>query len=132
MITIGKLAEASGCGIEAVRFYEREGILPIPQRRGRYRLYDADDVVRVRFVRRARDLGFGLDVVRKLLLLTDGGGDCDDARQLAETNLASVRAKIVDLQRMETVLAQTVVACKDGHAPNCPLLVALGSSGDIA
>lgn len=132
MITIGKLAEASGCGIEAVRFYEREGILPIPQRRGRYRLYDADDVVRVRFVRRARDLGFGLDVVRKLLLLADGGGACDDARQLAETNLVSVRAKIADLQRMEAVLSQTVVACMEGHATGCPLLVALGSSGDIA
>lgn len=132
MMTIGKLAAASDCGVETIRFYEREGVLPLPRRQGRYRLYDDGDVVRVRFVRRARDLGFGLDVVRKLLSLADGGGICEDARRLGEINLASVRAKIADLRRMESALEEMIRSCEAGDAPACPLLATLSDGSDIA
>jgi MerR family mercuric resistance operon transcriptional regulator len=121
-IPIGELSRRTGCNIETIRYYERIGVMPAPPRRGRYRSYGADDVGRLGFVRRARELGFTLDDVRALLGLAAGGqASCAEVRDLAATHLRDVRARIADLKRMERVLAESVRACDAGD-PGCPLI----------
>ncbi len=110
-IRIGELAQRTGCNTETIRYYERIGLLPAPIRSaGRYRLYDAGDVGRLVFVRRARALGFTLNEVRALLALStrDGEAACPEVRELAAAHLGEMRAKIADLQAMERVLADAV------------------------
>jgi MerR family mercuric resistance operon transcriptional regulator len=125
-IPIGELSRRTGCHIETIRYYERIGLLPIPPRRGRYRSYDEQDVARLGFVRRARELGFTLQEVRGLLgLANDEQASCAGVRELAATHLVDVRARIADLKRMERVLANSVRACDAGKDPGCPLIDAL-------
>ncbi|MFN4175550.1 MerR family transcriptional regulator [Phenylobacterium sp.] len=125
-IPIGELSRRTGCNIETIRYYERIGLMPPPPRRGRYRSYGPDDVGRLGFVRRARELGFTLDEVRALLGLAAGGqAACAEVRTLAASHLQDVRARIADLRRMERVLADSVRACDAGQDPGCPLIQAL-------
>ena len=125
-IQIGELSRRTGCNIETIRYYERIGLMPTPPRRGRYRSYGVDDVGRLGFVRRARELGFTLDEVRALLGLAVGGHtSCAEVRNLAASHLKDVRARIADLKRMERVLADSVRACEAGQDPGCPLIEAL-------
>src|SRR5258708_24891022 len=110
---IGVLSRQSGVNIETVRYYERAGLLAKPARSlGGYRLYQSGDIDRLRFIRRARDLGFSLDEVRRLLDLADRKSrSCRRVHDIAVEHLAEVRAKIADLQRMERVLGTMVKAC---------------------
>jgi MerR family mercuric resistance operon transcriptional regulator len=125
-VPIGELSRRTGCNIETVRYYERIGIIPPPARRGRYRSYEAHDVARVSFVRRARELGFTLDEVRALLALADRSEtSCAEVRDLAAAHLKDVQARIADLRRMENALAVSVQACRAGHNAGCPLIDAL-------
>ena len=125
-IPIGELSRRTGCNIETIRYYERIRLLPSPPRRGRYRSYGAEDVGRLAFVRRARELGFTLDEVRNLLGLAAGGQSaCGEVRALAASHLEDVRGRIADLKRMERVLADSVRACDAGQDPGCPLIQAL-------
>ncbi|WP_068878770.1 MULTISPECIES: helix-turn-helix domain-containing protein [unclassified Phenylobacterium] len=125
-IQIGELSRRTGCNIETIRYYERIGLMPAPPRRGRYRSYGGDDVGRLGFVRRARELGFTLDEVRALLALAAGGqASCAEVRDLAASHLQDVRARIADLKRMERVLAGSVRACEAGQDSGCPLIHAL-------
>ena len=127
-IQIGELSRRTSCNIETIRYYERIGLLPVTPRRGRYRSYGREDVARLGFVRRARELGFTLDEVRALLGLAAGGqASCTEVRELAASHLQDVRARIADLRRMERVLADSVRACDAGQDPGCPLLDALGA-----
>jgi MerR family mercuric resistance operon transcriptional regulator len=132
-IQTGELSRRTGCNIETIRYYERIGLLPAPPRRGRYRSYGTEDVARLGFVRRARELGFTVDEVRALLGLAAGGPEsCAEARELAASHLKDVRARIADLKRMERVLANSVRACGAGENPGCPLLDALAAEMRIA
>ena len=127
-IQIGELSRRTGCNIETIRYYERIGLLPTPLRRGRYRRYASDDVARLGFVRRARELGFTLDEVRALLgLAANGERSCSDVREVAASHLRDVRERIADLKRMERVLADSVRGCDAGSSAGCPLLDALGA-----
>src|SRR3546814_20054835 len=132
-IQIGELSRRTGCNIETIRYYERVGLLPIPQRRGRYRSYAREDVARLGFVRRARELGFTLEEVRALLgLAVIGEGRCADVREVAASHLREVRERIADLKWMERVLADSVRACDAGLDSGCPLLAALGAELRVA
>ena len=126
-IPIGELSRRTGCNIETIRYYERIGVLPPPRRNGRYRSFDADDVARLVFVRRARELGFTLDEVRALLKLAAAGdrGTCAEVREISVAHLSDVRARIADLRAMERVLAAAVRQCDSGQQPGCPLIDAL-------
>jgi MerR family mercuric resistance operon transcriptional regulator len=125
-IAIGELSRQTGNHIETIRYYERIGLIPAPPRHGRYRSYGPEDVGRLRFVWRARKLGFTLDEVRALLGLAKGGGkSCREVRSLAAAHLADVQAKIADLHRMEAALADSVRACDRGNIPACPLIESL-------
>jgi len=125
-LPIGELSRRTGCNIETIRYYERIGLIPPPPRRGRYRSYGGEDVARLGFVRRARELGFTLDEVRALLGLAAGGQTtCAEVRDLAAAHLTDVRARIADLRRMERVLADSVRACDAGEDAGCPLVETL-------
>ena len=126
----GELAKRTGCNLETVRYYEKIGILPAPPRtEGGHRSYDLSHERRLRFILRARELGFTLDEVRALLCLADDrNAPCAEARDLAAAHLADVRAKIADLKSMERVLKDMVAQCADGTLPECPLIEILFSS----
>lgn len=122
-----ELARRTGSNLETVRYYEKVGLLPEPPRTaGGYRSYDTTHERRLRFVLRARELGFSLDEIRALLRLVDERDQpCAEARAVAATHLQDVRAKIADLKRMERVLKDVVVQCGDGTLPECPLIETL-------
>lgn len=125
-LTIGALARMAAVNVETIRFYQRKGLLPQPDRPyGSIRRYEEADVARVRFIKSAQRLGFSLDEVAGLLKLEDGT-HCDEAREAAEQKLRDVRAKLADLRRMEIVLQQLVEQCRElSGTVRCPLIVAL-------
>ena len=127
--TIGAVARKAGAGIDTIRYYERAGLLPAPRRRASgYRDYGVDTVARLRFIRRAKDLGFTLEEIRELLALsTDRERGVKSAKQRAEARLAQVEQRIRELQRVRRGLKQLIAACP-GHGPleQCPILRALG------
>lgn len=125
-LTIGAFARAAGVNVETIRFYQRRGLLPEPDRPyGGIRRYGAADVARVKFVKSAQRLGFSLDDIAQLLKLADGT-HCAQARRLGEQKLAEVRIKLTDLTRMEAVLARLVEECgAGGGTRSCPLIQAL-------
>ncbi len=128
-LSIGKLAAASGFGVETLRFYEREGLLPEPPRTASgYRVYPVDSVPRMRFVRRAKELGFSLQEIRELLRLQDGGGRRREVRELTAAHLAEVERRIADLQRVRDVLAGLRDCCDGrGAVQGCPIIEAIAS-----
>jgi MerR family mercuric resistance operon transcriptional regulator len=124
-----ELARRTGCNLETVRYYEKVGLLPEPPRTaGGYRNYDTTHERRLRFVLRARELGFSLDEIRELLRLVDERDQpCAEVRTVAAAHLGDVRAKIADLRRMERVLKDVVAQCAGGTQPECPLIETLFS-----
>jgi MerR family mercuric resistance operon transcriptional regulator len=127
-IAIGELSRRTQCNIETIRYYERIGLLPQPRRtKGRSRRYDNDDVARLRFIRRARQLGFTLGDVRALVRLAEAGDGhvCAEARKLLTPHVADIRAKIADLREMERVLSAALCECEAGRQPRCPLIEVL-------
>ena len=125
-IAIGKLSERSGVKVETIRYYERIGLIPAPMRTaGRHRLYGADDVKRVMFVRRSRELGFSLGEIRDLLRLAERRRSCGEVRQMTLAHVDRIRQKIADLQRMQRLLRDTASQCQGSEAPECPILEVL-------
>ncbi len=124
---IGELSRRTRVNIETIRYYERTGVLPHPPRtEGGRRVYGEDDLKRVGFVRRCRELGFALDSVREMLRMVDGGDvTCDQVREIATDHLGDVRARIADLKNMEKTLGATVSRCAGGETPDCPILETL-------
>ena len=128
LLTIGQLAQQAGVGIETVRFYERQGLLEEPDRRASgYRQYPPDVVARLRFIRRAKELGFTLKEIKELIALRlDPGATGADVRRQAEAKLADIAAKIRDLERMQAALRRLTTACHGhGSLAGCPILDAL-------
>lgn len=123
------LARATSCNLETIRYYENIGVMPDPPRTAAgYRIYDDGHVRRLRFILRARALGFSIEEIRALLQLLDSGNQtCAEVKARTEQHLADVRAKIADLQRIERVLATTAASCAGDDAPDCPIIEALGS-----
>ena len=129
MYSIGVAAERSGVMIETIRYYEREGIVPRPDRSpaGR-RVYTDDGIARLRFVKRCRDLDFPIPEARSLLGLTDGSqASCSSAHSIAKEHLQLVQGKIADLKRMETALEDLIELCSNDDGV-CPILHELLSS----
>jgi MerR family transcriptional regulator, mercuric resistance operon regulatory protein len=125
-LSIGTLSRRTGVHIETVRYYEKIGLLPPPPRtEGGHRLYSDDQLKRMTFIRRSRELGFTLDEIRNLLGLVEGGYTCGEVRNAALTHLKDIRRKIADLRRMERTLAETAARCEGGDAPECPIMDAL-------
>ena len=127
-LTIGAFAGMAGVNVETIRFYQRKGLLPEPDRPyGRIRRYGEPDVARLKFVKSAQRLGFSLDEVAGLLKLEDGT-HCDDARVLAEQKLEDVRGRLADLHRIESALERLVEdCCATRGTVTCPMIAALQS-----
>ncbi|MFT7400861.1 MAG: MerR family mercuric resistance operon transcriptional regulator [Hydrogenophaga sp.] len=125
-LTIGALAIQAQVGVETIRFYQRKGLMHEPERlSGSVRRYGRQDLGRVRFIKSAQRLGFSLDEIAQLLTLEDGA-HCNEAREQAELKLTDVRAKLVDLQRIETALVDLVDRCCAARGNvNCPLIATL-------
>lgn len=125
---IGTLAERTGTNTATIRYYEQIGLLPRPDRQhGNQRRYGDDDVRRLTFIRRCRDFGFSIEQVRTLVsLVQDRSRSCLEARDLAQSHLAAVRAKLRELEALEISIAQFVDACDaecvGGPGPDCVIL----------
>lgn len=127
-MTIGTLAKLAGVGVETVRFYEREGLLQQPHRPGRgFRRYTPETVRRVRFIRRAKALGFTLDEIRDLLTLrSQPGAPCSAVREQAQAKARSIDEKIRELQKLRDAVSSLVDACAgDAAVVECSILGAL-------
>lgn len=125
-LTIGALAHAAQVNVETIRFYQRKGLMPEPDRPlGGIRRYAVEDLSRVSFIKSAQRLGFSLDEIADLLVLDDGAS-CDKARTKAQDKLTDVRSKLNDLQRIERVLAALIGQCDRSRGKvRCPLIAAL-------
>lgn len=127
-LTIGQVAHRSGVGIETVRFYEREGLLAKPERTASgYRNFDEEVIVRLKFIHRAKELGFTLNEIKELLSLrVDPDTSCEDVRARAEIKIVDIEDKIRTLQRMKKALVRlTQGCCEKGGGAECPILDAL-------
>ena len=129
-MTIGHLAKQAGVNLETVRYYERRGLLPKPPRSASgYRLFPTDSARRLRFIRRAQELGFSLKEIRELLSLrVSHTTTSKDIRVLAESKIADIDAKIRSLESMKRTLRKLTAVCR-GCAPlaACPILESLDS-----
>ena len=126
-LTIGKVAEQTGCHIETIRYFEKEDLSPPPGRSaGGHRLYSTDLIERLVFIRRSRELGFTMQEIRELLSVVDGRQvSCERVKNLADTHLKDIRSKISDLRRMETTLRELSNQCSGDDVPECPIIEAL-------
>ena len=125
---IGELARAAGVAIDTVRYYERQGLLPLPGRTASgYRQYGHDDAARLRFVRRAKALGFTLEEIRELLgLSARREADMAGMKAAAMQKLADIDDKLAELQRMRAGLDSLIASCPGhGALEHCPILDAL-------
>ncbi|MBY0230338.1 MAG: heavy metal-responsive transcriptional regulator [Gemmataceae bacterium] len=129
-LTIGQVAKKADVGVETIRFYEREGLLAPPARRGSgvgYRQYGQEAVERLLFIVRAKGLGFALSEIKELLRLhADQGAARSEVKRRAEEKAAAIAERIADLGRMQEALAKLIAAC-DGEGPldGCPIIAAL-------
>jgi MerR family copper efflux transcriptional regulator len=125
-MTIGRLAKRAGVNIDTIRYYERSGLLPEPSRRlSGYREYGPTDVARLRFIMRAKDLGFTLAEINELLSLS-ADRDVSGVKRRAEAHLEHVEQKIKELQRVRRGLKMLITACPGhGDPERCPIIAAL-------
>ncbi|MBO6519269.1 MAG: heavy metal-responsive transcriptional regulator [Rhodospirillales bacterium] len=128
MLNIGEAARQGGVTVETLRYYERQGLIASPDRgRNGYRKYAPEVVRRIRFIKRAQDVGFTLrDVGELLSLRADAGASCGDVRHRALGKLSEIEEKIEVLSRMRDVLGTWTAACPStGPVDACPILDAL-------
>lgn len=125
-LTIGRLARAAGVNLETVRYYQRRRLLAEPSAKaGAFRVYPAEAAARIRFIKRAQDLGFSLREITGLLALQDGA-DRAAVRAIAGERLAQIRRKLDDLKRMERTLDHLIEHCAAVRGKHrCPIIAAL-------
>ncbi len=131
-LTIGKLARAAGVPVETVRFYERKGLIADPPRRSSgYREYSEDVVRRLRFIRRAKELGFSLREIEELLALRTGPATCGEVREQISAKLADINERVRDLNRMGSALAELHTLCESTDPlGDCPILESIEETHD--
>ena len=132
-LTIGQLASRAEVGVETLRFYERRGLIADPPRRpSGYRQYPPETVDRLRFIRRAKELGFSLDEIAELLTLRSSPAENrGQVRRTARAKIADIEQRIADLERMRRTLLKLTDACEHGRASEeCPILAALDGSAE--
>lgn len=126
--TIGQLAKAAGVGVETIRYYQRRDLLPVPEVASGFRTYPANLAERIRFIKRAQELGFSLDEIANLLML-ENGNDRQAIRAVAHERLLQVQTKLADLHKMEDMLTQLIHQCASStQQVQCPIIQALASS----
>lgn len=117
-LTISRLATLSGIGVETVRYYQRIGLIVEPPKPEHgYRIYPEEIIRKLKFIQRAKQLGFTLAEIRELLKLD--GADCEQTREIASHKLVSIRQKIIDLTTMGTALEDLLSSCESNTLSNC-------------
>lgn len=125
--TIGALAKAAGVHVETVRYYQRRGLVSEPKRQtGSVRRYGDEAVKRLRFIRRAQELGFTLEEIKILVRLGETP-NCRDAKTLAARKLGLVESRLEDLRRMQSALKSLVSQCETGRERSCPIIEVLSN-----
>ena len=124
---IGQMSRRTGVNIETIRYYERIGVMPQPDRtEGGNRQYNEEQLKRLYFIRRSRELGFSLQEIRALLEMADRSDfTCGEAHELTVGHLAAVKDKIASLKKLEKTLAAMLAECSRGDVPECPILETL-------
>jgi MerR family mercuric resistance operon transcriptional regulator len=133
-LTIGQVARSAGVGVETVRFYERRGLIEEPARReSGYRQYPEDVVARLRFVKRAKELGFSLKEIKELLdLRVDPTTTCAEVKRQAEAKIGDIEERIRTLKRMKKALVKLTAVCSGrGPTTECPILDALDREEEV-
>jgi Cu(I)-responsive transcriptional regulator len=130
-VNIGAAAAASGVAAKMIRRYEAIGLLrPAPRRPNDYRDYGERDVHELRFIKRARRLGFSMDEIGALLALwRDRARPSRDVRRIAEAHVDDLEARIAEMQAMAATLRQLVLKCHGDDRPDCPILEDLAQGG---
>ena len=130
---IGEASKATGVSAKMIRHYEAIGLIPAAGRRdSNYRDYAADDVHRLGFIRRARDLGFSIDEIRDLLKLwADRRRSSRDVKALTLSHLAELDRKIAELGEMRATLAHLAHCCDGGDRPDCPIIDSLAGAAPL-
>jgi Hg(II)-responsive transcriptional regulator len=127
--TIGQLARAANVGVETIRYYQRRDLLPVPKVASGFRTYPEALVERIRFIKRAQELGFTLDEIATLLQLEDSD-DRIAIRKVAADRLQQVEGKLADLQKMQKMLSDLIHECEGtGKSKACPIIFALADGG---
>ena len=129
-LKVGEVAKHAGVNLQTIHYYERRGLLPKPARTGsNYRAYPEDAVLRVRFVKRAQELGFTLREIKELLSLRAAPrARCADVRNRAEAKVQDIDAKVRTLRAMRKALTKLIGECSGkGPVTQCPILEALDS-----
>ncbi len=124
---IGEMSRRTGVNIETIRYYERIGVMPRPVRsEGGHRVFSDEQLRRLSFIKRSRELGFSLSEIRAMLRLVDEGTlTCAEIHAMTSVHLKAVHRKISDLRRLERVLQSMVAECTRGEVPDCPIIDAL-------
>jgi Cu(I)-responsive transcriptional regulator len=127
LLSIGKLAKATGTKVETIRYYESVGLLAPPGRtKGNYRAYSAQHLARLSFIRRARALGFSIDQVQELLKLADQKDiSCKAVDTIAREHLAEIDRKLRDLNTLRSELSSVIVQCGQGTISECRIIETL-------
>jgi MerR family transcriptional regulator, mercuric resistance operon regulatory protein len=130
-ITIGSLAAAGGTQVTTIRYYERAGLMPVPERTaGAHRVYTDEQLKRLLFIRRAREMGFSITEIKTLLALADPARtSCRDVQQIAAAHLNKIHERIMALVQLETMLTDTVARCSGKPTAPCPVLDLLAADG---
>jgi len=128
---IGTLAAATGVKITTIRYYERAGLMPMPTRTaGQHRNYSKDHLLRLTFICKARELGFSIDDIRRLLVLADPARQsCREVEHLAAAHLEKLRKKIAQLAKLEAMLSDAIGQCSEKPNILCPVLKLLNTLG---
>jgi len=123
-MTIGQVAKLAGVGVETIRFYEREGLLNKPERKqSGYRLFGADVVARIRFIRRIQELGFSLKEIRELLFLrVDSRATAKEVKKRVDSKIDQIDGRIRDLKKVRSALAQLSRSVGKRPPSECPLV----------
>ncbi len=126
-LSIGELARQTDTKVETIRYYERIGLLPVPERTaGNYRVYAETELNRLSFIRRARNLGFSIEQVHDLLALSDRRDQsCAEVDHITRNHLAEVERKIADLQALQRELSAMLGQCSKGTISQCLIIEAL-------
>ena len=127
MMQIGQAARASGASTKMIRHYESIGLIDAPERRdSNYRLYTTVDIGRLKFIRRARDLGFSIDRIRDLLALwTDRGRSSAEVKNIALAHIAELEDRIAGMRDMVATLHDLADGCAGNDRPDCPIIEGL-------
>lgn len=127
-MNIGEAARASGVSAKMIRYYEATGLIPAAGRTpSGYRVYSTTEVQMLRFIRRARDLGFSVEGIADLLALwRDRGRHSADVKELALAQVADLRRRIHTMEAMVDTLEDLANRCHGDHRPDCPILADLG------